>query len=139
MTNWQAPPQLVHMPMHMHVLGFQHWQHNSPGVDSIMTETTALRHVFCHESSCCQAGQAQTSTCSLLLCVHVHASRARHQCNVATAELCRCMQPLLTLMLTSDVRGCKLPLLLQMHRPIKIHTQIQCRLSHVIPNSFMEG
>jgi len=41
---------------------------------------------------------------------------------------------LLTLMLTSDVRGCKLPLLLQTHRPIKMHTQMQCRLSHVILN-----
>jgi hypothetical protein len=36
MTNWQVPFQLVHMPQHMHVPDNQHWQHNSPGVDSIM-------------------------------------------------------------------------------------------------------
>jgi len=69
-----------------------------------MTVITALRRVVCHESLRCQAGQAHISTWSLLLCVQVGASRVCHRCNVATADLCRCMQPLLLLMLTSDVK-----------------------------------
>ena len=110
MTNWQVPPSLVHMPMHMRVADFQHmhWQHDSSGADSIMAAFTALRHVLCHESSS-QAGQAWIRTYSLLLCAHVHASRACQQCNVATAELCRCVQPLLILtipVMSEDANCC---------------------------------
>ena len=43
------------------------------------------------------------STCSVVLGANVPASTACHQCNVATPDLCRCMQPLLILMLTGDV------------------------------------